>query len=118
SLVRTSRSIVKPGTKLISITALDLATKGNYQDFQRYPEVDIAMAADAEATLPALVEACKRLLTGDRRTALADRGKRLAEAHATALERARSEAAYGWDATPISTARLTMELWAQIKSED
>src|SRR5689334_21438038 len=118
ALVRTSRSIVKPGTKLISVTALDLATKGNYQDFQRYPEVDIAMAADAEATLPALTEACKRLLTADRRTALADRGKRLAEAHATALERARAEAAYGWDATPISTARLTMELWAQIKNED
>ncbi len=57
---RTSRSLVKPGTKLISITALDLATKGNYQDFQRYPEVDVAMAADAEATLPALIEACKR----------------------------------------------------------
>ena len=59
-LTRTSRSVVKPGTKLISITALDLATKGNYQDFQRYPEVDVAMAADAEATLPALTEACKR----------------------------------------------------------
>ena len=25
---------------------------------------------------------------------------------------------YGWDASPISTARLTMELWAQIKKED
>jgi thiamine pyrophosphate-dependent acetolactate synthase large subunit-like protein len=118
SLVRTSRSIVRPGAKLISITAVDLATKGNYQDFQRYPEVDIAMAADAEATLPALTEACKRLITADRRTAFADRGKRLAEAHATALERARSEAAYGWDATPISTARMTMELWAAIKNED
>ena len=118
SLVRTSRSIVRPGAKLISVTALDLATKGNYQDFQRYPEVDIAMAADAEATLPALTEACKRLVTADRRTAFADRGRRLAEAHTTALERARSDAAYGWDATPISTARLTMELWAQIKNED
>jgi len=118
ALVRTSRPIVKPGTKLISITALDLATKGNYQDFQRYPEVDIAMAADAEATLPALTEACKRLLTADRRGALADRAKRLAEAHGTALERARAEAAYGWDATPISTARMTMELWAAIKNED
>ena len=118
SLVRTSRSITKPGAKLISITALDLNTKGNYQDFQRYPEVDIAMAADAEATLPALTEACKRLITADRRTAFAERGKRLAEAHATALDRVRAEAAYGWDATPISTARLTMELWAQIKNED
>jgi thiamine pyrophosphate-dependent acetolactate synthase large subunit-like protein len=117
-LMRTSRSLVKPGTKLISITALDLATKGNYQDFQRYPEVDVAMAADAEATLPALTEACKKLVTADRRTAFEERGKKLATAHATALERARAEAAYAWDASPISTARLTMELWAQVKKED
>jgi acetolactate synthase-1/2/3 large subunit len=117
-LTRTSRSIVKPGTKLVSITALDLATKGNYQDFQRYPEVDVAMAADAEATLPALTEACKRLITADRRTAFEMRGKRLAEAHTRTLERARAEAAYAWDASPISTARMTMELWAQIKKED
>jgi len=117
-LTRTSRSIVKPGTKLISITALDLATKGNYQDFQRYPEVDVAMAADAEATLPALTDACKRLVTADRRTAFEARGRRLTEAHARALERARAEAAYAWDASPISTARMTMELWAQIKKED
>jgi acetolactate synthase I/II/III large subunit len=118
SLVRTSRPITRPGTKLISITALDLNTKSNYQDFQRYPEVDVAMAADAEATLPALTEACKRLITAERRNALAERGKKLAEAHAAALERVRAEAAYGWDATPISTARMTMELWAQIKNED
>ena len=117
-LTRTSRSLVKPGTKLISITALDLATKGNYQDFQRYPEVDVAMAADAEATLPALIEACKRLITTDRRSALLARGKRLAESHASALERARAEAAYAWDASPISTARMTTELWAQIRNED
>jgi thiamine pyrophosphate-dependent acetolactate synthase large subunit-like protein len=118
SLVRTSRPITKAGTKLISITALDLNTKGNYQDFQRYPEVDIAMAADAEATLPSLIDACKRALTADRRTALAERGKKLADSHASALVRSRAEAGYGWDASPISTARLTMELWAQVKSED
>ena len=117
-LTRTSRSLIKPGTRLISITALDLATKGNYQDFQRYPEVDVAMAADAEATLPALIEACKRLITAERRAALQTRGRRLAEIHASALDRARAEAAYAWDASPISTARMTMELWAQIKNED
>jgi acetolactate synthase-1/2/3 large subunit len=117
-LTRTSRSLIKPGTRLISITALDLATKGNYQDFQRYPEVDIAMAADAEATLPALTEACKRLTTTERRAVFQERGKKLAQAHASALDRARADAAYGWDASPISTARLTTELWAQIKTED
>jgi thiamine pyrophosphate-dependent acetolactate synthase large subunit-like protein len=118
SLIRTSRSLIKPGTKLISITATDLFTKGNYQDFQRYPEVDLAMAADAEATLPALIEACKRLITADRRRTFQERGSRLADAHAAALDRARTEATYAWNATPISTARLTAELWAQIKNED
>ena len=117
-LTRTSRSLVRPGTKLISVTVLDLATKGNYQDFQRYPEVDVAMAADAEATLPALTEACKRVMTADRRAAFQARGRRLAAAHAAALDRARAEAAYAWDASPISTARLTAELWAHIKNED
>jgi len=118
SLVRTSRSLIKPGTKLISITATDLFTKGNYQDFQRYPEVDLAMAADAEATLPALIEACKRLITADRRRTFQERGSRLADAHAAALDRARTDATYAWNASPISTARLTAELWAQIKNED
>ena len=44
-------------------------TKANYQDFQRYAEVDLALAGDAEATLPSLIEAVKRLLTDDRKRA-------------------------------------------------
>ena len=75
-LHRSSEPIVKKGTKLISITATDLYMKSNYQDFQRYTEVDLAMAADAEATLPSLIEAVKRLLTDDfARGRFADRGK-------------------------------------------
>src|SRR5499426_3956516 len=118
SLVRTSRPITKPGTKLISITAGDLYMKGNYQDFQRYPEVDIAMAADAEATLPALTEAVKRLITADHKNAFQARGKRYAEQHANARDRSRSDAAVAWDASPISTARLSAELYNVIKNED
>ena len=118
ALHRSSRSRIKPGTRLISITSVDLNSKSNFQDFQRYPEVDVAMAADAEATLPALTEACRKLVTDDRRRAFDERGKRMAEAHARGLAAARTEATYAWDATPISTARLTAEIWAQIKNED
>ena len=117
-LHRTSRSFLKQGAKVISITASDLFTKANYQDFQRFPEVDVAIAADAEATLPALIEACKRLVTGDRQRVFDERRQALAEAHQRLLTRAREEAAYAWDASPISTARLHAELWAQIKGED
>jgi acetolactate synthase I/II/III large subunit len=115
---RTSTSITKPTAKVIAINSNNLFIKGNYQDFQRFPEVDIEIAADAEETLPSLIEAVKRLLTDDRKRAAQDRGARLAKAHQRALEGARDSAAFAWDASPISTARLSSELWAQIQNED
>jgi len=114
---RSSRLITKSGVRLISITASDVF-KSNYQEFQRYPEVDLAISGDSEATLPSLIEACKRLITADRKRAFEDRGKKLAAAHEAAWERARTEATYAWDASPISTARLAAELWAKIKDKD
>jgi thiamine pyrophosphate-dependent acetolactate synthase large subunit-like protein len=104
--------------KLISITTGDLYMKGNYQDIQRYPEVDLAIAADAEATLPSLMEAVKRLINDDRKRMFQDRGSKLAVAQRDALEQARTDATYAWDASPITTARLSAELWAQIKDID
>jgi len=107
-----------PNAKTISISALDLYIKSNLQDFQHMADVDLAIAADAEATLPALIEEVKRQLTADRKRALADRGARLAEVHAQVRGVAKEGAAYGWDASPISLARLSAELWAQIKNDD
>jgi acetolactate synthase I/II/III large subunit len=115
---RTSRVGTKANAKLITISADDLYIKANYQDFQRYNEVDIAIAADSQATLPSLTEAVKRLSTDDRKRAFQDRGVRLKAAHMQALERSRDAAAFAWDASPISTARMCMELWGQIQNED
>jgi acetolactate synthase-1/2/3 large subunit len=77
---RTYERIAKPGVKLISITADDLYTKANYQDFDRYPEADLAIAADGEATLPSLTEAVKRLITDDRRHAIRHRAPAISRA--------------------------------------
>ncbi len=117
-LQRSSRFIAADGVKLISITAGDLYVKGNYQDLQRYPEVDLAIAADAEATLPSLIEAVKRLINDDRKRMFQDRGSKLAALQQDAFEQTRTDATYAWDASPISTARLSAELWAQIKEKD
>jgi acetolactate synthase I/II/III large subunit len=108
----------KKNVKLISINGGDVYIKSNYQNFQRYTEVDLSIAADAEATLPALIEACKRLITDDRKRAFQSRGAKLAEASRQALEDTRVAASYGWDASPITTARVSAELGAQIKNED
>ncbi|HXC46865.1 MAG TPA: thiamine pyrophosphate-binding protein [Candidatus Sulfotelmatobacter sp.] len=115
---RTSQLLTKPGAKLISISSTGLFFKSNYQNFQRYPEVNLDMAADAQATLPSLIEAVKRQLPAGRKSALQDRGSRLAAAHQQTLQNARESGTYAWDASPISTARMCAELWAQIKEED
>jgi acetolactate synthase-1/2/3 large subunit len=116
--VRTSRPATRPGAKLVSISSSDLFIHSNYQDFQRLPEVDLALAADAEETLPSLIEACRRLITPDRRRVFESRGATLAEARQRAFEKARTDATYGWDASPISTARMGAEIWNAIRNED
>ena len=117
-LHRSSRSILKPGAKTIAISTRDLGIKANYQDFQRFPELDVTIAGDAEATLPSLVEAVKRLITGDRRRVFEQRGTTLAEASQNAYERSRVDAGYAWDASPVTTARLSLELWEAIRHDD
>jgi acetolactate synthase I/II/III large subunit len=113
-----SRATTKAGAKIISISSTDLISKSNYQDFGPYVEVDLSMAADAEASLPALIDACKRLVTKDRQRAFDARGAKFAEASKRRADEALDQAAWGWDASPITTARLSAELWNEIKNED
>ena len=106
------------GAKTINISSVNLFMKSNIQDFGHYAEVDLDMGADGEATLPALTEATKKLLTADRRRTLEDRGAKLAAAHKQARNQAVELAQYGWDASPIGLNRLSAELWPLIKNED
>jgi acetolactate synthase I/II/III large subunit len=113
-----SRSALKAGARLLSISSFDLFTRSNYWHFGAYQEADLPIAADAEATLPALIEAVKRLITPDRKRTFEIRRAKLAEAHLRTRERNRVLATHGWDASPLSTARIAAELWEQIKDKD
>jgi acetolactate synthase I/II/III large subunit len=115
---RTSRPTAKKGVKLASLGTPDLLIKSNYQEFARYQEVDLAAAGDGEASLPALIEAVKRLIDPGRKSAYEARGKKLAGQQLAARERFRSDATAGWESSPISVPRMCMEIYAQIKDED
>jgi len=117
-IVRTSRPAIKKTAKTITLGVRDLYLKSNYQDFGRWQDADLAIAGDGEASLPALTEAVKRLANDSRKTAYGERGKKLASAHLAMVERAKSDATLGWDASPITTARMCAEVYAQIKDED
>jgi thiamine pyrophosphate-dependent acetolactate synthase large subunit-like protein len=111
-------SRIKPGTKLITISGAELNEKSNYQEFQRFQSVDIAMLGDAEASLPALIEAVKIALPADKKAALEKRGEAFKKAKQQAIERSKQAAAIAWDTSPITTARLCAEIGAQIKDLD
>jgi thiamine pyrophosphate-dependent acetolactate synthase large subunit-like protein len=106
----------RPDMKIIHIGTESMLAKSNFQDFQRFAEADMSIPGDAEATLPALIDVLKTQM-GDK-AKFASRGKKVKEQSAKLLDQFRQEAAYQWDATPISSARLSMELWDQIKNED
>ncbi len=111
------RRLAKPDVKLVHLTLSDQMVKANYQDMQRFCPVDLSISGDVEATLPALIEAVKREITVARKAVLAARTDQLKIQHRAMKERTRSLAANGFDASPVSTARLSAELWNVLKGE-
>jgi len=117
-IVRAPRQVVRSGAKVITLGTRDLYMKSNYQDFARFTDVDLAVAGDGETSLPLLAERVKSQLRSGRKSAFAERGKKLGQAHDAAFEQLRTQATIGWDASPITTARLAAEVHAQIKNDD
>jgi acetolactate synthase-1/2/3 large subunit len=111
------RRLAKPDVKMIHVTLADNLMKSNYQDAQRFCPCDLSISGDVEATLPALTEAVRKETTGSRKSALAGRSEQLRSQHREMKNRTRAAAANGWDATPVSTARLSAELWNAVKNE-
>jgi acetolactate synthase I/II/III large subunit len=115
ALARTARA---NGRKTISISSEHLFHHSNIHDYGRYADVDLAIAGDAEATLPSLIDEIRRLITPDKKSAFAARGERVAvankEAHAQFVQNAR----FGWDNSPISVPRMIAELGVQIRNDD
>jgi thiamine pyrophosphate-dependent acetolactate synthase large subunit-like protein len=114
---KTYRSSIKPDTKVISVSMREVYMKANFQDIQRYQAIDLPIGGDAQSTLPDLIEAIKRATTSERKSAIAERAKAIAKIHRTMRARDKESATLGWDASPVSTARLAAETWQVIKNE-
>ena len=114
---KTYRPIHKPDAKVITISMQDVYLKSNYQDIQRFMPADLAIGGDAEATLPDLIEAVNRAMTSERKAAAAQRAEAWAKMHRQMKNRDKEASANGWDASPVSTARLSAELYNAIKGE-
>ena len=109
--------LARTDVKIISISMSESYIRSNYQDFQRFMPVDLPIAGDVQATLPALIDLLRRGIGAERKAALAARTPKLRAQHDQMISNAKEAAAIGWDASPVSTARLAMEVWDAIKNE-
>jgi acetolactate synthase-1/2/3 large subunit len=117
TIARPSQRLIKPDCKVAAINADYLYSKSNMGDLERYFSPDLPIAAESEASLPALIDAVARELNPAQRDAVAARRQPAQAAFDRMRDQARRDATRGWDASPISTARLCQELWAQIRGE-
>lgn len=114
---RKSLRLAREDAKVIGVSANYNFAHANVQDAQRAFACDLTLAADGETTVAQLVEAVDARLTPARRHELANRRGALETAFKEGRSADAAAAAVGWDASPISTARLSMELWQRIKGQ-
>jgi len=116
-LATVEKPLIKPGTKLV-ILGLEPPVRSNFQDFWRYVGVDEHIRGEAEASMPMLIEEVKSLITSSDRRRFADRRQLLEGRYADRVRRDREQAALSWNASPVTTARLSMEIYNAVKDED
>jgi acetolactate synthase I/II/III large subunit len=116
--IRATTMRVKPTTTVISINSMYLQGQGNYQDQQRFYNPTMPIAGDVEASLPYLIEAVNRALTSERRAQNSTRASRFSDAFIKRRQADMAVAAVGWDASPISVARMCAEVHAKVQGDD
>jgi thiamine pyrophosphate-dependent acetolactate synthase large subunit-like protein len=104
--------------KRVNISSMELLATHNFNVLGYGGAGDVVIAADGEASLPALIEEVRKLVTPDMRRRFEERGKKHAEANRRARQAAIDRAQAGWDASPIAMGRVCAELWPLIKNED
>jgi thiamine pyrophosphate-dependent acetolactate synthase large subunit-like protein len=115
---RPSQRRAKSDVKVISISTAYLYGKSNMQDAERYFAPTLPIAADAEASLPGLLHAVQTAQTSAQRNAAAARAQPMREEFDKMRNAAREAATRAWDGSPVSTARLSQEVWNVIRHED
>ena len=113
-----AQAMNRRGGRSVSISSVELSHGTNIRDYGRYAEVDLSIPADAEATLPALIEEVRQQMSARDRRRFAARGETITESHRAFREQERLRASYGWNSSPVSTARLVSEVWAQVRNDD
>jgi acetolactate synthase-1/2/3 large subunit len=98
----------------------DLELSSWSMDYGRYQETQLSILADTSLAIPALADLVSERIANDARkqASIDSRRADISLRHASARARWQQEARADWDATPMTTGRLALEIWDAIKDED
>ncbi|MGH7771749.1 MAG: thiamine pyrophosphate-binding protein [Candidatus Binatia bacterium] len=113
---RGSAIAIKPGCKVIHVSLADLAVRSWSAEVQELAPVDLAILADTQVFLPALIEEIKKQGKFSK-IVVEERRKVLSAQHEEIRARWQSELKRRWDERPISPPRLAHEVWEAIRKE-
>ncbi|MQA61259.1 MAG: thiamine pyrophosphate-binding protein [Actinophytocola sp.] len=123
-LESTTRSVVSrlaPGCTVLDLGFNDVGISSWSEDYAECLPVDVHVTADTTVALPALLETCRGLVENDSAQRAADRQAwrdGLSQRHADTWRDWTLQAEKVRDDSPVSTARLTGEVWQVIKDYD
>jgi acetolactate synthase I/II/III large subunit len=117
TVTRPTRRLANPNVKTIALNIDQYDARGNIQDQMHALDVDLPITGDPEVSLPHLIEAVRRELGGSEDDAITQRAAAIKQDHDKLRAGYRQTAAFGWDTTPVSVARLTAELAAALDGE-
>jgi acetolactate synthase-1/2/3 large subunit len=98
----------------------DLELSSWSTDYGRYQETSLSILADTSLAVPALADLVAERLASDpgKQARIASRRDEMTSRHDAARARWQQQARQDWDAAPMTTGRLALEIWEAIKDED
>ena len=117
---RERRSIVPAAATWIEVGFADLEIGSWASDHPRLMPTDLSILADTSLAVPALAALVEERLRGNdvKRGRVRARAATLHERHRKLRADWLGKAREDWDAVPMTTGRLMLELWDAIKDED
>ncbi len=118
NFARVANRVAPADVKVITVGVSDYSAGSNHQDGQRFSPVDLPIIGSPEESVPYLIQALEAAIDAPTRSRITERARVIGDAMPAFEENLRKAAAVGWDASPITTARLSAELIHVMQGEE
>ena len=115
---RERQTLVPPDAKWVEIGFGDLDIGSWAADYGQFRNMDLSIIADTSLAVPGLTALIEERKSDALDEAVAEKAAAIGQRHADLRRRWAEDARVDWDASPITTGRLALEVWDAIKDED